>query len=107
MAHTVIATVESSNDTEKSMLNGTEGVGLYHVEQAYLGHAVPPDTDKLLNEMQLTLQATKGHTVRVPLLDIGTDESLPFMKFVAAGRAGPDIRFVAAHERQNSQWAVV
>jgi phosphoenolpyruvate-protein kinase (PTS system EI component) len=65
------------------MLNGAEGVGLYRVELAYLGRAVPPDTDELLNEMQQTLGAAKAHTVCVRLLDIGADKALPFMKFLA------------------------
>jgi phosphoenolpyruvate-protein phosphotransferase len=80
---TVLANVGCSDDTEKAMLNGAEGVGLYRVELAYLGRAVPPDTDELLNEMQQTLEAAKGHTVCVRLLDIGADKPLPFMKFLA------------------------
>ena len=79
----ILANVGCSDDTEKAMLNGAEGVGLYRVELAYLGRAVPPDTDELLNEMQQTLEAAKGHTVCVRLLDIGADKPLPFMKFLA------------------------
>ena len=79
----ILANVGCSDDTEKAMLNGAEGVGLYRVELAYLGRAVPPDTDELLNEMQQTLEAAKGHTVCVRLLDIGADKPLPFLKFLA------------------------
>ena len=80
---TVLANVGCSGDTEKAMLNGAEGVGLYRMEQAYLGCAVPPDTKELLNEMHQTLEAAKDHTVYVRLLDIGADKPLPFMKFLA------------------------
>ena len=79
----VLANVGCRDDTEKAMLNGAEGVGLYRLELAYLGRAVPPDVDELLNEMHQTLEAAKGHTVCVRLLDIGADKPLPFMKFLA------------------------
>lgn len=79
----VLANVGCSDDTEKAMLNGAEGVGLYRMELAYLGRAVPPDTDELLDEMQRTLLAAKGHPVCVRLLDSGADKPLPFLKFQA------------------------
>ena len=79
----VLANVGCRDDTEKAMLNGAEGVGLYRLELAYLGRAVPPDVDELLNEMHQTLEAAKGHTVCVRLLDIGADKPLPFIKFLA------------------------
>ncbi len=79
----VLANVGCRDDTEKAMLNGADGVGLYRLELAYLGRAVPPDIDELLDEMHQTLEAAKGHTVCVRLLDIGADKPLPFMKFLA------------------------
>jgi phosphoenolpyruvate-protein kinase (PTS system EI component) len=93
----VLANVGCSADTEKAMLNGAEGVGLYRLEQAYLGRVVPPSSDELLNEMQQTLNAAKGCTVHVRLLDIGSDKPLPFTGFLAEtnpslGRRG--IRFL-------------
>ena len=93
----VLANVGCSADTEKAMLNGAEGVGLYRLEQAYLGRVVPPSTDELLNEMRETLKATRGCTVYVRLLDIGSDKPLPFTGLLAEtnpslGRRG--IRFL-------------
>jgi len=93
----VLANVGCKDDTEKAMLNGAEGVGLYRMERAYLGRVVPPTTNELLTEMRHTLEAAKGRTVCVRLLDIGTDKSLPFIKFLAEtnptlGRRG--IRFL-------------
>jgi len=79
----VLANVGCSDDTEKAMLNGAEGVGLYRMELAYLGRVVPPNTDELLNELRQTLEAARSHTVYVRLLDIGADKPLPFMKFMA------------------------
>ena len=93
----VLANVSCSADTEKAMLNGAEGIGLYRLEQAYLGRVVPPDSDELLDEMRQTLVAAKGCTVNVRLLDIGSDKPLPFIGFMAEtnpslGRRG--IRFL-------------
>ena len=93
----VLANVGCSNDTEKAMLNGAEGVGLYRLEQAYLGRVVPPDTDELVAEMRQTLAAARGRPVYVRLLDIGSDKPLPFTGFLAEtnpalGRRG--IRFL-------------
>jgi len=93
----VLANVGCSDDTERAMSNGAEGVGLYRLEQAYLGRVVPPNTDELLNEMRQTLDAAKGCTVYVRLLDIGSDKPLPFIGFLAEtnpslGRRG--IRFL-------------
>jgi len=79
----VLANVGCSDDTEKAMLNGAEGVGLYRTELVYLGRVVPPTSAELLKEMRQTLQAAKGRTVCVRLLDIGADKPLPFMQFLA------------------------
>ena len=79
----VLANVGCSNDTEKAMLNGAEGVGLYRMERVYLGRVVPPNIDELVDEMRLTLAAAKDRTVCVRLLDIGADKPLPFMRFLA------------------------
>ena len=83
VAISVLANVGCSDDTEKAMLNGAEGVGLYRTERVYLGRVVPPNIDELLKEMWQTLQAAKGRTVCVRLLDIGADKPLPFLRFLA------------------------
>ncbi len=83
VAISVLANVSCSDDTEKAMSNGAEGVGLYRIERAYLGCIVPPNTDELLDVMRQTLKAAGGHPVCVRLLDIGADKPLPFMKFLA------------------------
>jgi phosphoenolpyruvate-protein phosphotransferase len=79
----VLANVGCSDDTEKAMLNGAEGIGLYRMELAYLGRVVPPNTDELLSELRQTLVAARNRPVCVRLLDIGADKPLPFMKFLA------------------------
>jgi len=79
----VLANVGCSDDTQKAMLNGAEGVGLYRMERAYLGCVVPPNTEELLDEMRHTLEAARGYSVCIRLLDIGADKPLPFLKFLA------------------------
>ena len=93
----VLANVGCNDDTETAMLNGAEGVGLYRLEQAYLGRVEPPNSDELVNEMRQTLDAVRGCAVYVRLLDIGSDKPLPFIGFMAEsnpslGRRG--IRFL-------------
>jgi len=89
----VLANVGCREDTEKAMFNGADGIGLYRIEQAYLGRTVPPNKEELLIEMQETLAAAKGYSVCVRLLDIGADKPLPFLGFMvetnpALGRRG-------------------
>ena len=79
----VLANVGCEEDTTRAMANGAEGIGLYRMERAYLGRVVPPNTEELLAEMRQTLDAAKGRSVYVRLLDLGTDKQLPFMKFIA------------------------
>jgi phosphoenolpyruvate-protein phosphotransferase len=79
----VLANVGCREDTEKAMFNGADGIGLYRIEQAYLGRTVPPNKEELLIEMQETLAAAKGYSVCVRLLDIGADKPLPFLGFMA------------------------
>ena len=93
----VLANVVCNDDTERAMLNGAEGVGLYRLEQAYLGRVEPPNSDELVNEMRQTLDAARGCAVYVRLLDIGSDKPLSFIGFLAEsnpslGRRG--IRFL-------------
>lgn len=79
----VLANVGCRADTENAMLNGAEGIGLYRMEQAYLGRALPPTVDELLHEMRQTLAAAAGRVVCVRLLDAGGDKPLPFLRFLA------------------------
>jgi phosphoenolpyruvate-protein kinase (PTS system EI component) len=75
--------VGCEEDTKQAISNGAEGVGLYRVEQAYLGRVTPPSVDELLDEMRRTLQPATGRSVNVRLLDIGADKPLPFLGFMA------------------------
>ena len=55
------------DDTVLAIENGAEGVGLYRIEQAYLGRQEPPDTAALLEEMRRVPELAKGLPVCVRL----------------------------------------
>lgn len=79
----VLANVGCREDTERAMSNGADGIGLYRIEQAYLGRSAPPDKDELIHEMRDTVSAANGHPIYIRLLDIGADKPLPFLGFMA------------------------
>ena len=73
----MLANVGDAEDTRVAIENGADGVGLYRLEQIYLGRQTPPSMSELLEEMQNTLEPAKGLPVYVRLLDVGADKSLP------------------------------
>ncbi len=89
----VNANVGCKEDSRKALEFGALGVGLYRLEQFYLGRSIPPSVDELLDELRQTLLPFKGHSVCVRLLDCGSDKPLPFISFMtesnpALGRRG-------------------
>lgn len=76
----VLANVGHPEDTQIAVENGADGVGLYRLEQTYLGRQNPPNMIELLEEMRNTLQPAKGLPVYVRLLDVGADKPLPFLE---------------------------
>lgn len=79
----VLANVNCREDTEKAMQFGADGVGLYRIEQLYLGRSIPPTKEELLDELRETLKAAQSRSVYVRLLDTGADKPLPFLDFMA------------------------
>ena len=96
----VLANVGDAEDTQIAVENGADGVGLYRLEQAYLGRQKPPSSAELLAEMQHTLQPAKKLPIYIRLLDVGADKPLPFVEMPtesnpALGLRG--IRFLWKH----------
>ncbi|MBU2709794.1 phosphoenolpyruvate--protein phosphotransferase [Zooshikella sp. WH53] len=83
MLISVNANVGCHEDTSKALKNGADGIGLYRIEQFYIGRTLPPTSDELLDEMRHTLSSMKGNSVCVRLLDVGADKPLPFVGFMA------------------------
>jgi len=79
----VNANVGCNEDACMARENGADGIGLYRLEQFYIGRTLPPSCDELVEEMRHTLEPFKGRPVCVRLLDIGSDKPLPFIGFMA------------------------
>ena len=89
----VNANVGCNDDACKAREVGADGIGLYRLEQFYIGRTLPPSCDELVEEMHHTLEPFKGRSVCVRLLDVGSDKPLPFIGFMteanpALGRRG-------------------
>ncbi|HVL00782.1 MAG TPA: phosphoenolpyruvate--protein phosphotransferase [Dongiaceae bacterium] len=89
----VNANVGSSEDSYKAVESGADGVGLYRLEQFYIGRLLPPSCDEIRDEMRHTLAPFSGKSVCIRLLDLGSDKQLPFIGFMsesnpALGRRG-------------------
>ncbi|OMH33977.1 phosphoenolpyruvate--protein phosphotransferase [Motiliproteus sp. MSK22-1] len=96
----VYANVVCAEETQQAVDNGADGIGLYRIEQAYLGRQTPPDAATLMQEVHTTLEPAKHLPVYVRLLDVGADKPLPFMESLretnpALGLRG--IRFLHAY----------
>ncbi len=76
----VFANVGQREDVCEAIKNGADGIGLYRVENIYLGRQEPADYACLLKEIWKTLAPAKGLPVYVRLLDIGADKPFPFKK---------------------------
>ena len=90
---TVDANIGGYSDTCKAAHNGADGIGLYRLEQFYIGRIKPPACEELVEELAQTLSPMKGERVCIRLLDIGADKPLPFLGFMtesnpALGRRG-------------------
>jgi phosphoenolpyruvate-protein phosphotransferase len=96
----VYANVSCVDDTRKAVYNGADGIGLYRIEQVFLGRQTPPDISTLVQEISKTLEPAKHLPVTVRLLDAGADKPLPFMESLreinpALGQRG--IRFLQTY----------
>ena len=78
----VLATVGCRTDTDKAMIHGADGVGLYGMKRAYLSRSSPPSSAELASEMRHTFKAARGLQVYVRILQFSTDTTLPFMRYI-------------------------
>lgn len=89
----VNANVGCNKDSCNAIEYGADGIGLYRLEQFYIGRTLPPSCEELVAEIRYTLTPFKEKPVRVRLLDVGSDKPLPFIGFMtetnpALGRRG-------------------
>lgn len=79
----VEANIGCREDALKAIVNGADGIGLFRLEQLYIGKTAPPSVDELVSDLQHALAPFKGKSVCIRLLDAGSDKPLPFIGFLA------------------------
>src|SRR5262249_19122661 len=67
----VEANLGTRRDVELVVGNGADGVGLFRIEQLYLGRELPPAEDELYEEMQATASPLGNKPLTIRLLDVG------------------------------------
>ncbi|MCA1795113.1 MAG: hypothetical protein LC660_14820 [Desulfobacteraceae bacterium] len=72
-AVSVLANVGQKEDVTEAIKNGADGIGLYRLENIYLGRQGLPDYNRLFKEIRKTLFAARQLPIFVRLLDIGAD----------------------------------
>lgn len=75
----VLANVGSATDARRAIDNGADGIGLFRLEQIYLGCLTPPGVDELMATIRPILQPFRGKPICIRLLDAGGDKQLPFL----------------------------
>lgn len=96
----IMANIGSHETAEAAAQNGADGIGLFRLEQLYLGRDRPPDSDELFTELLGILKPLRESSITVRLLDIGGDKMPPFMERFEdrnslLGRRG--VRFLLRH----------
>ena len=96
----IMANIGSHETAEAAAQNGADGIGLFRLEQLYLGQDRPPDSDELFTELLGILKPLRESSVTVRLLDIGGDKVPRFMERFEdrnslLGRRG--VRFLLRH----------
>jgi phosphoenolpyruvate-protein phosphotransferase len=76
----VEANLGTRRDVELALGNGADGVGLFRIEQIYLGRELPPTEDELFEEMQATAAPLRDKPLTIRLLDVGGDKPLRFLR---------------------------
>ena len=76
----VEANLGTRGDVELVLGNGADGVGLFRIEQLYLGRELPPSEDELFEEMQAIASPLRDKPLTVRLLDVGGDKALAFLR---------------------------
>ncbi|MFP4040909.1 MAG: phosphoenolpyruvate--protein phosphotransferase, partial [Desulfosudaceae bacterium] len=79
-AVSVLANVGHKEDVKEAIKNGADGIGLYRLENIYLGRQGPADYNRLFKEILETLSPAGQLPIFVRLLDIGADKPFPFKK---------------------------
>ncbi|MFW5813020.1 MAG: phosphoenolpyruvate--protein phosphotransferase [Fibrobacterota bacterium] len=93
----VHANVSCRRDVDYALKSGTDGIGLFRIENIYLSRKLPPTTQELFDEIAHTIEPAKGKPVTIRLLDVGGDKQLTYLDYSSGedsflGRRG--VRFL-------------
>lgn len=72
------ANINSTNDIERAVLNGIDGIGLFRSEFIYMNETNFPSEEKQYDMYRRALLKMNGKPVVVRTLDIGGDKQLPY-----------------------------
>lgn len=83
----VLVTVEANlgtyDDVALALDNGADGVGLFRIEQLYLGRDLPPTEEELLDALRPITAPFRDTPLTIRLLDIGGDKQAQFLQLPA------------------------
>ena len=79
----VEANVGTSEDVALAMDSGADGVGLFRIEQLYLGRDLPPTQEDLLDALRAITMPFRDKPLTIRLLDVGGDKPLSFLTLAA------------------------
>jgi phosphoenolpyruvate-protein phosphotransferase len=96
----VEANLGTRRDVELALGNGADGVGLFRIEQLYLGRDLPPTEDELYEEMQAIASLLRDKPLTIRLLDVGGDKPLPFLRPPAEANPSLGVRGIRLLLRQ-------
>lgn len=73
----VYANVSAARDITSALNNGCDGIGLFRVENLFLGHKLLPTEENLVEYMSGALAKFGDKEVTLRLLDVGGDKRIP------------------------------
>jgi len=76
---TVEANLGTYDDVALALDNGADGVGLFRIEQLYLGRDLPPTRDELFDALRVIATSFRDKPLTIRLLDIGGDKAVSFL----------------------------
>jgi phosphoenolpyruvate-protein kinase (PTS system EI component) len=76
----VMANVGCREDIQLAAENGTDGIGLFRLEEFYLSRKNPPSEEELIEEITYALHPVAGKPATIRLLDAGGDKKIPFLE---------------------------
>ena len=79
----VEANLGTAEDVALALDGGADGVGLFRIEQLYLGRELPPTEEELFDALRALATPLRDKPLTIRLLDIGGDKPVPFLTLPA------------------------